>query len=210
MLRKILILLIKFIPVIQMAGILLNNLLYFNDIYFLSYIIDYIIGNSIVTTFLLIVCSYIFHFCTWHRLIITANIINITIAAIDAIYKFPITDIQLLLLYHFVAVIFIIIATIIHINKKMINIKLRVLRGLLEECINNIGAGNSNHNEEELDEIIKYLTKVNRGIKRISKREACERILHCSPRFFYINNLDLILTFETNILYLSKIIAIIN
>ena len=101
-----------------MAGMLLNNLLYFNDIYFLSYIIDYVIGNSIVTTFLLIVCSYIFNFCTWHRLIIIANIINITIAAIDAIYKLPITDIQLLLLYHFVAVIFIIIATIIHINKK--------------------------------------------------------------------------------------------
>lgn len=101
-----------------MAGMLLNNLLYFNDIYFLSYIIDYVIGNSIVTTFLLIVCSYIFHFCIWHRLIIAANIINITIAATDTIYKLPITDIQLLLLYHFVAVIFIIIATIIHINKK--------------------------------------------------------------------------------------------
>ncbi len=66
----------------------------------------------------------------------------------------------------------------------MINIKLRVLRGLLEECINNIDAGNSNHNEEELDEIIKDLTKLNRGIKRISKREACERILHCSPSTF--------------------------
>lgn len=66
----------------------------------------------------------------------------------------------------------------------MINIKLRVLRGLLEECINNIDAGNSNHNEEELDKIIKDLTKLNRGIKRISKREACERILHCSPSTF--------------------------
>lgn len=66
----------------------------------------------------------------------------------------------------------------------MINIKLRVLRRLLEECINNIDAGNSNHNEEELDEIIKDLTKLNRGIKRISKREACERILHCSQSTF--------------------------
>lgn len=66
----------------------------------------------------------------------------------------------------------------------MINIKLRVLRGLLEECINNIDAGNSNHNEKELDEIIKDLTKLNRGIKRISKREACERILHCSQSTF--------------------------
>ena len=66
----------------------------------------------------------------------------------------------------------------------MINIKLRVLKGLLEECINNIDAGNSNHSEEELNSIIKDLTKLNRGIKRISKREACERILHCSPSTF--------------------------
>lgn len=66
----------------------------------------------------------------------------------------------------------------------MINSRLRVLRGLLEECINNIDAGNSNHSEEELDSIIKDLTKLNRGIKRISKREACERILHCSPSTF--------------------------
>lgn len=66
----------------------------------------------------------------------------------------------------------------------MINIKLRILKKLLEECINNIDAGNSNHNEEELDEIIKDLTKLNRGIKRISKREACERILHCSSSTF--------------------------
>lgn len=66
----------------------------------------------------------------------------------------------------------------------MINSRLRVLRGLLEECINNIDAGNSNHSEKELDSIIKDLTKLNRGIKRISKREACERILHCSQSTF--------------------------
>lgn len=33
-------------------------------------------------------------------------------------------------------------------------------------------------------DIISSLTKLNRGIKRISKREACERILHCSPSSF--------------------------
>lgn len=66
----------------------------------------------------------------------------------------------------------------------MINIKLRILRGLLEESIKNIDAGNSNHSADELDEIIKDLTKLNRGIKRISKREACEKILHCSPSTF--------------------------
>lgn len=50
------------------------------------------------------------------------------------------------------------------------NIKLRIIRDLLEESIKNIDAGNSNHSADELDEIIKDLTKLNRGIKRISKR----------------------------------------
>lgn len=66
----------------------------------------------------------------------------------------------------------------------MISARLRILRGLLSEMIDNIDAGNSNHSEEELDTIIKDLTKLNRGIKRISKREACERILKCSPSTF--------------------------
>lgn len=64
------------------------------------------------------------------------------------------------------------------------NIKLKILKKLLEECINNIDVGNSNHDEKELDSMIKELTKLNRGIKRISKREACERILHCSLSTF--------------------------
>lgn len=64
------------------------------------------------------------------------------------------------------------------------NVKLKILRKVLEEPIDNINAGNSNHSDDELDDIISSLTKLNRGIKRISKREACERILHCSPSSF--------------------------
>lgn len=66
----------------------------------------------------------------------------------------------------------------------MINRRLRIIKELLEEIIKNIDAGNSNSNEEQLECIIKDLTKLNRGIKRISKREACERILHCSLSTF--------------------------
>lgn len=44
----------------------------FSDIYIISYLLDFIIGNSITTTFLLYVCSYVFGFCKWHRFIITA------------------------------------------------------------------------------------------------------------------------------------------
>lgn len=87
-----------------MVGMLFNNILYcFSNIYIISYLLDFIIGNSITTTFLLYVCSYVFGFCKWHRFIIS---------------------------------------------------------------------------DDELDDIISSLTKLNRGIKRISKREACERILN--------------------------------
>lgn len=98
-----------------MAGMLLNNTLYFYDIYFISYLLDYVIGNSIINTFLLIVCSYLFNFCTWHRLIIIANFINISIASIDAVHKLPISDIKLLIIYYFISISFIIISTINHI-----------------------------------------------------------------------------------------------
>lgn len=64
------------------------------------------------------------------------------------------------------------------------NIKLKTIRELLVQAINNIDAGNSNNSEEELDEIITSLTTINRGIHRISKREACEKILHCSSSTF--------------------------
>lgn len=80
-----------------MVGMLFNNILYcFSDIYIISYILDFIIGNSITTTFLLYVCSYVFSFCKWHRFIITANIINLLIANLDAYYRIPISDIQVL------------------------------------------------------------------------------------------------------------------
>ena len=117
--RRLLILLIKFIPVIQMAGMLLNNTAYYFEINNeFSYTFDFLIGNSIVTTFLIYLCSYIFNFCIWHRLIITANLINLIIANIDAIIGLPITDIQLLIIYYIIASIFIIYSTIIHICKK--------------------------------------------------------------------------------------------
>ena len=116
--KKILLLLIKFIPVIQMAGMLLNNTLcYFCTDLDTIYLLDYIIGNSIITTILLFVCSYIFNYCDWHRLIISANFVNTSVANIDAIYHINITDLQLLCIYYIVSIMTIIMATTIHINK---------------------------------------------------------------------------------------------
>lgn len=52
------------------------------------------------------------------------------------------------------------------------------------QFVQNIDAGNTHLNEEEIDVVIKDLTKLNKGIKRISKREACDNILHCSLSTF--------------------------
>ena len=101
-----------------MAGMLLNNTLYYYDITNeFSYTLDFIIGNSIITTILLYVCSNIFKFCIWHKLIITANFINLFIANIDAIFIIPCSDKDLLVIYYIIASIFIIIGTYKHINK---------------------------------------------------------------------------------------------
>lgn len=47
-----------------------------------------------------------------------------------------------------------------------------------------LDAVNSNLNEEEMEELVKTLSVLNKGVKRISKAYACEHILHCSPATF--------------------------
>lgn len=62
--------------------------------------------------------------------------------------------------------------------------KLKIVRELLVQCINNIDSGNCNDDEESLNSAIESLSILNKGIPRISKIEACEKILKCSPRTF--------------------------
>lgn len=109
-LKDIFVLLIRYMPIIQMVGMLFNNLLYYFQICNqLCYTIDFVIGNSIITTFLLYVCSYVFGFCNWHRLIITSNFINILIANVDVLFTIPISNLHLLSLYFAVYLIFLFI-----------------------------------------------------------------------------------------------------
>lgn len=109
--KKLFILLLKYIPVIQMAGILVSNTLCYFDIGLkTNYFIDFVCGNSVTTTFLMIVCSYVFKFCNWHRFIIYSNLIAICITEYDILFTIPITDKQLLLSYYIVATIFSLLA----------------------------------------------------------------------------------------------------
>ena len=72
--HKLTLLLIKYIPVIQMTGIFINRLLdYFTSLEIVD-ILDFIFGSTILATTLLISCSRTFKFCVYHRVIIVCNI----------------------------------------------------------------------------------------------------------------------------------------
>lgn len=111
MLNKLFILLLKYIPIIQMVGMLINNILYtFHEINDYMYIIDFVIGNSIITTFLLFICSYVFRFCNWYRYIIITNFINIIISFIDSTFYINIDKIELFVIMNIINAIGIIIS----------------------------------------------------------------------------------------------------
>ena len=115
--KKIFLLFVKYLPVIQMAGFLFNNTMYyFNDTYTLAYILDFVLGNSIAYSILMYIVSYVFKFCNWYRLMVTANLVNTTIAAYDANFKLPVEDATLLSIYFSIASIAVIIATYIHVK----------------------------------------------------------------------------------------------
>lgn len=84
MFKKLFIFLIKYIPIIQMIFILLNNIFYLLDsLYHFVVQLDFIIGNSYSFIFIYYICSYLFGFCKWHRLIITANLLSLILVNID-------------------------------------------------------------------------------------------------------------------------------
>lgn len=116
MLKKLFILSVKYIPVIEMAGIFINNTCYYFNFYTISNLLDLFLGDALIHNAFLIICSILFCFCLWHRLIIISNIINIILIYIDKEYKINITDTDLLLLYYTITVIFILIATYVHVK----------------------------------------------------------------------------------------------
>lgn len=109
--KELFLLLLKYMPIMQMVGILIGNTLcYFDYGIMIINIIQYCFGNNLTNIIFVYVASYVFKFCNWHRYIVTCNLINITIVQYDVMFTIPITDKQLLLSYYIVATIFSLIA----------------------------------------------------------------------------------------------------
>lgn len=123
MLNKALILIIKYIPIIQMIGILANNILYsFGIQNNVSYhIFDFLVGNSVVTAILLWVCSNVFKFCSWHRLLIISNFIVVIMIAISILFpKIYFSEVHLINLCYVIYLTTILIILVLKFKSKKI------------------------------------------------------------------------------------------
>lgn len=116
--RKLFILLIKYIPIIRMVGILIcNTLRYFKICNKLSQLIDSIIGGSLITTFLIYICSHMFSFCIWHRILIMVNLLNLLLYRWNDLVNQPINELQLLITCYTTSITSIIVILIYQYNK---------------------------------------------------------------------------------------------
>lgn len=116
--KRLFVLSVKYIPTIQLVGMLINNTLYTFDILLpITYLLDFLIRGSLVYIILGYICSITFGFCNWHRIIIAANLANSIIANIAIHANLPVTDIELLSSYYVVAGVFILLATRSHVKE---------------------------------------------------------------------------------------------
>ena len=113
-LYKIEILILKVLPMI-MAGLHLLNMIlsYFNiDMP----IISYIGGVGIIPLLFIYVSSYVFKFCSYHRMFLHYIVVSNIVAYIDYEYVLPISDLMYLMLHLIIAGIFLFIILYLKIN----------------------------------------------------------------------------------------------
>ena len=108
-LYKVELILIKFIPFILALICFLNTVFsYFGiDLEVLAYVG----GTSLLTLFFLYVSSYLFKFCTYHRLPLHYVVVNDILNTYDYYVGIPLDDRNLLILYLAITFIFLMLIT---------------------------------------------------------------------------------------------------
>lgn len=121
-LYKIQLYLLKVIPMVMAFICLLNSTLSYFDIDLP--ILSYIVGNSVLTIVYFYITSYLFKFCSYHRMFMHYTTITWVINIIDLYIGIPIGDLPYLLLQLIVAGIclFIILYLYVKNHKKSITI----------------------------------------------------------------------------------------
>ena len=113
-LYKIEILILKYIPFILSILYFLNTVLSLFDINVI--IISYLVGISLLPWIFLLVSSFVFKFCIYHRIPLYYILINDIINIIDGYYELPISDLEFISLH--TSIFFICFITVFVLRKK--------------------------------------------------------------------------------------------
>ena len=133
--KKLFIFIMKYMPIIQLVGIFVVNIAYyFNSNKSIYYICTYLLGNSLIVTLFLLIVSYIFGFCKWHRIIIYANLINMSIELIDRIFNIPISNLEILILYCTISILFLFIALYYKFKCKHDETSIKIISERIAQC----------------------------------------------------------------------------
>ena len=113
-LYKIELLLLKYIPFILALLHFSNTILsYFN----LEYrIINYLADVSIIPLVFLYISSYVFKFCSYHRIFLHYIVINNLICVYDVYFGIPVSDLNYLVLHILILFIIMFIAVLLYVN----------------------------------------------------------------------------------------------
>lgn len=100
-LYKIELYLLKAMPMLLAAIYLINTVLSYYDI--ILPVLSYIGGLSLIPLVFMYISSYVFRFCSYHRMFLHYIVINDLINLVDYYYTLPISDWQLLVLHMSIA-----------------------------------------------------------------------------------------------------------
>ena len=120
-LYKIELYLLKVMPMLLAAIYLINTVLSYYDIVLPA--LSYIGGLSFIPLLFMYISSYVFRFCSYHRMFLHYIVINDLINLIDYYYTLPISDWELLILHMSVAGISLFITLYLYVKSRSKNVK---------------------------------------------------------------------------------------
>ena len=120
-LYKIELYLLKVMPMLLAAIYLINTVLSYYDIVLPA--LSYIGGLSFIPLLFMYISSYVFRFCSYHRMFLHYVVINDLINLIDYYYTLPISDLELFILHMSIAGISLFIILYLYVKSHSKNVK---------------------------------------------------------------------------------------
>lgn len=120
-LYKIELYLLKVMPMLLAAIYLINTVLSYYDIVLPA--LSYIGGLSFIPLLFMYISSYVFRFCSYHRMFLHYVVINDLINLIDYYYTLPISDWELFILHMSIAGISLFIILYLYVKSRSKNVK---------------------------------------------------------------------------------------